>query len=294
MKDTAVAELSAWMPPSKLKARRFPRTELFTRPDRLGQPSVEDLAHNINRKGMLWPIVIDHNNNVVSGDRRLQAVTTHLGWETVPVIQGDFLTVVQAIIAENGNPVLQLPMTLSEMLKLDMLLDGMAGPYRQLTYRKAVGKEDSDGPTRREIRAMISAAVGVSPGIADTIRQLRYAYLDPDIRSGMRRSDSSPDLARRIIEDDAAHMQQPYRARDLYIRALEKQASTVGTAKMWRDGVPALLSQLNALGVAISGLNAIPQGLKEEEVREWQSQLAGHMRVLQQLKNRFAAYHEGA
>lgn len=284
-----------WMPAKFIKPRLFPRTEPFQRPDRPDQPTLEDLASSINRKGMLYPVIIDHNSRIVSGDRRFRAVTTCLGWDMVPVEQGDFMTVARGMAAEHTNRVLQLPMTLSEQLKINLLLEQLATPYRQRTYRKAAGvAADDGGPSRREITRLIGDAMGIAASSLDALRALRVAYLDPDARTGQKRSDANPDLARRVIEDDANHLQQPYRARDMYIRALEKRAGMVGSAKAWREKMPSLLGQLNALGIAVDGLNALPQGLGEEEVSEWHNQLASHMRTLQQLKARFAAYHEGA
>lgn len=45
---------------------------------------IEDLAKSIEKYGLLHPIVIDENNNLIAGHRRLQAVTS-LGWEEVDV-----------------------------------------------------------------------------------------------------------------------------------------------------------------------------------------------------------------
>lgn len=295
MKGSAAIPPSAWIPVKEIKPRLFPGTEPFQRPDRPGLPGLEDLASSMDRHGILCPIVVDYKTRVVSGSRRLQAAVDHLEWSTVPVIHGDFMEITRAMIAENQQPTLVLPMTLSEQLKMSLLLDELATPYRQLSYRRAAYGSDAsgEGPTRKQMRELNAGALGLNNSSLEAVRSLREAYLPPGAPSGQKRTDANPDLARRIIEDDGRHLQQPYRARDLYLRALADRANSTGTIKGWREGMPALLGQLNALGIAIDGLAAMPEGLGEDEAKDWLNQLAAHILPLQQLKNRIAAYHEG-
>src|SRR6188768_2406428 len=51
---------------------------------------IEDLASSISRLGLLQPIVLDENNHLIAGGRRL-AACMHLGWTEIPFLRNTTL-----------------------------------------------------------------------------------------------------------------------------------------------------------------------------------------------------------
>ena len=68
-------------------------SSIVINPDRQRQDlgNIEELAESISRLGLINPIVIDSNNVLVAGERRLTAVRS-LGWTSIPVQFADDLS----------------------------------------------------------------------------------------------------------------------------------------------------------------------------------------------------------
>jgi ParB family chromosome partitioning protein len=48
--------------------------------------SIEELMESITQMGLLQPLIIDTNNQIISGNRRFESIK-RLGWEEVDVIE---------------------------------------------------------------------------------------------------------------------------------------------------------------------------------------------------------------
>ena len=48
--------------------------------------SIEELMDSISQVGLLQPLIIDTNNQIISGNRRFESIK-RLGWEEVDVIE---------------------------------------------------------------------------------------------------------------------------------------------------------------------------------------------------------------
>jgi len=74
---------------------------------KIGKDALGELTQSIKENGLLQPVVIDANNNLIAGYRRLEAVST-LGWKTIPAIvysgeqeASDILSVLENLQREN-------------------------------------------------------------------------------------------------------------------------------------------------------------------------------------------------
>ena len=60
---------------------------------------VAELAESIRKHGLFCPIILDEDNNLIAGERRLRAVSL-LKWETIPIIFKESLTSLEKIEIE--------------------------------------------------------------------------------------------------------------------------------------------------------------------------------------------------
>lgn len=126
--------------------------------------NIDELANSIEEIGLLHPIVIDKDNNLIAGQRRLWAVR-QLGWETVPANVVDYLDdATSLLIAERDENTCRKEFTPSEAVVIGRRL-------AQLEKSKA--KERQGGPGRdrsgklpeqskAQTRDKVGQAVGMS------------------------------------------------------------------------------------------------------------------------------------
>ena len=62
--------------------------------------SIKELAKSIEEVGLLHPVVINEDNELIAGMRRIEACIT-LGWEDIPVTQISILDIIKGQCAEN-------------------------------------------------------------------------------------------------------------------------------------------------------------------------------------------------
>lgn len=164
---------------------------------------IDSLADSINRYGLLHPVVIDADDRLVAGGRRLAAVK-QLGWLSVPVRRLNTLTDVELREIELEENLRRKDLTpieasrnmvaLAEVIKetradsAQVSRNGSRGPSPSPTSDRQVAAEMGIGATTlREAREHV-AAVEANPDLAtlpqaEAIRQHRTITrpLDPDI-----------------------------------------------------------------------------------------------------------------
>ncbi|MGL5955325.1 MAG: ParB N-terminal domain-containing protein [Brevinema sp.] len=71
---------------------------------------ITQLTESIQKYGLLQPIIVDSNNNLIAGERRLRAIQA-LGWEEVDVIVKDIpyqdalhIEIIENTTRKNFNP----------------------------------------------------------------------------------------------------------------------------------------------------------------------------------------------
>ena len=83
---------------------------------------IEELKNSIKEKGIIQPITIDSNNNLLAGGRRFRAAT-ELGLPTVPVIVRDFVDDIDSREIELMENVHRKDFTWAEQAKLVKSID---------------------------------------------------------------------------------------------------------------------------------------------------------------------------
>jgi len=128
---------------------------------------IEDLALNIDQVGLLEPLVINQKYQVLSGNRRFEAVK-QLGWKTVDVVKGNHLSTdeeILHIISFNKQRIKTASEFLAEIKYLQKIY-GKGRGYRTDLREKKTGKSSSVQPygrsKKKDARTQISEEIGIS------------------------------------------------------------------------------------------------------------------------------------
>lgn len=141
--------------------------------DREDFGDLSDLKASIQAVGLLHPIVVTMNNDLVAGGRRLAAVK-ELGWDEVPITIVDWFTVEQALRAESDENTCRKPLTPYEASKARQRRARVLGEdakSRQGTRTdlRPSGNLPEGSRTDRETRTAASIGTGYSPRTLDKV-----------------------------------------------------------------------------------------------------------------------------
>lgn len=133
---------------------------------------IQSLAASIDAVGLLHPIVVTPQNQLVAGQRRLEACRS-LGWSEIPITIVDLDSIVLGEFQENAARKDFLP---SEVDAIRRALEPME--REKATSRKLSGRSAPDGG---ETRDKIGAVAGLSGRTIDKIRDVvEAAEVDPE------------------------------------------------------------------------------------------------------------------
>lgn len=131
---------------------------------------IDPLATSMQELGLLHPVVITGDGELIAGARRLEAAKM-LGWEDVPVrVAESIVGVTQLLIAERDENTCRQDMKRSEQVALGLELEKLIQPIaeeRKLANLE-LGRGNSPAPAidkfaqRGETRDIVGAAVGMS------------------------------------------------------------------------------------------------------------------------------------
>jgi len=91
--------------------------------------SIEELMDSISQVGLLQPLIIDTNNQIISGNRRFESIK-RLGWEEVDVIEREVKEGEEELLLIHYNK--QRIKSFKELINEYLTLDNL--------YRKGQGK----------------------------------------------------------------------------------------------------------------------------------------------------------
>lgn len=145
---------------------------------------LDALASSIRDVGLLGPIVVDADNNLVAGHRRLEACRK-LGWPNVPVRRVRQISdAVSALKAERDENTCRKDFTPSEAVALGLALEEMEKPKAAL---RVGGRPPKETPGKSpevsdvgEVRAIVAPAVGLKPRRYTDAKNVVLAMADPD------------------------------------------------------------------------------------------------------------------
>jgi ParB-like chromosome segregation protein Spo0J len=145
---------------------------------------LDALAASIKAVGLLGPIVVDAENNLVAGHRRLEACRK-LGWPTVPVRRvRQIKDAITALSAERDENTCRKDFTPSEAVALGMALEELERPARE-EARIANLRNQPEPPKGAnghlgKTRDVVGPAVGLSPRTYEKAKRVVVAAEDPD------------------------------------------------------------------------------------------------------------------
>lgn len=154
--------------------------------DRQELGDIAELARSIDRVGLLHPVVITEDGELVAGDRRLAAVQ-HLGWEFVPVTVVSLETAADVLQAEADENTCRKGLTPYEAARARERRAKLLAPRAKEAQRRA-GTERGRGakasanlaeatpkPAGREVRKAASTGTGYSGSTLDKVDKIRDA-----------------------------------------------------------------------------------------------------------------------
>jgi ParB/RepB/Spo0J family partition protein len=228
------------MAESETRPVRFVRTNAMQE-RRVGAHGADDLVASISSIGLLHPIVVDMELNLLAGARRLAAVK-QLGWKEVPVTvvdPGD-REAFRLTVARDEN-VCRKAFTISELAALDDLLrpmlEGEAAEAKRIgaarSRAKRAGTSDVAQRARSEptrTKEAIAAAAGVSH---DTVGRLKR------VRDVAARVAATPDAYEPEVRATVARVHEDVLAGRMSVTAGVAAINNVVPPRVRRDaGVP--------------------------------------------------------
>lgn len=183
---------------------------------------IDSLAASIQSLGLLHPVVVTRDLQLIAGGRRLHAVRS-LGWESVPVTYADSLTdVVGYLQAESDENAERMPLKPTEAADLARKIEAVLAPVA--AGRQSPGRPAKNGakfapikePKTREVAAK---ATGKSH---ESIRKVRVVQ-------ELVESDTTPESVREIAREALAEMDETGRVDSPFRRV--KQAEEIVAAQ---------------------------------------------------------------
>lgn len=149
------------------------------------------LMVSMSRVGLLHPVVLDKNHNLVSGFRRLETAKL-LEWDAIPFVVADSVTdAITHLVAERDENICRKDFTPSEAVALGKVLEEMERPKAAERKSQAKGKpqgekvsygnfpEETEAPTTRDV---VGEAVGMSGRTYSKAKTvIEAAEKDPEI-----------------------------------------------------------------------------------------------------------------
>ena len=156
---------------------------------------IEDLAESIRRVGLLHPVVLTADGQLIAGERRM-AAARRLGWSEIPVTVARSVTDASTFLtAERDENTCRKDMTFSELLPLKKALEDLERP-------KAVERRAHDGPRgsnlepRNKTRHVVAKALGKSATTMDKVQEVHDIAAD----------ETQPEPVRKVARQAVADM----------------------------------------------------------------------------------------
>jgi ParB family chromosome partitioning protein len=129
--------------------------------------SLDDLRDSIADVGLLCPIVIDHEHNLICGHRRLEACRL-LGWSEIDALTVDYQgDLVKALRAERDENTCRKPFTKSEMVAMAKMIRAYEDKAAAERRKKALQNRNNSSvkitePENGRARDKVAAALGTN------------------------------------------------------------------------------------------------------------------------------------
>lgn len=240
---------------------------------------IDDLVQSIRDIGLLQPLVVDPDNNLIAGQRRL-AACRKLGMEDVPVIVVRGLQEAALHIqAERDENTCRKAMTPSELVAIGMALEELERPKARARMadggrgvrpnipsdtREIVGKAlGISGPTYQRAKAVVKAAQ--EEQAPESVRDVaREALARMDAGGGVESAFNKVRSAQKDAEGQAEPEPPEHRHDTPDNRARHPRLHHKDAARI----LPRILTGLNGIAEAIEGLDLSDCRLESYQISE--------------------------
>ncbi|WP_331723458.1 ParB/RepB/Spo0J family partition protein [Streptomyces atratus] len=165
--------------------------------DRTDPGDLSDLKASIAAVGLLHPIVVTENHELIAGGRRLAAIR-ELGWTDTPVTVVDLTTAADALRAEADENTCRKALTPYEAARARERRTRLLAPAAKGRKEQAIRERDSSGravatsanlaevapPAARETRKVAALGTGYSGSTLDKVDRIRDVAERGVIRQG--------------------------------------------------------------------------------------------------------------
>jgi ParB-like chromosome segregation protein Spo0J len=254
---------------------------------------VGELARSLGQVGLLHPVVITPENELIAGERRLQAALM-LGWDSIDVtVVTTFSDAVSRLKAERDENTCRKDFTPSEAATLGKALEPLLrseAKERQREGGRAGGKGSGKFPEASTGRTedLVGEAVGMSGRTYQKAKAVvRAAEEDPEAFSAvveeMDRTGKVDPAYNQVKAADAlpkaTNGKGPYKADT-------KKKSDVARKNYERLGI--LFGQIQAIadGIGVINLDAAMAILRASDAREWMKDARRTMAALRAISQR--------
>lgn len=136
--------------------------------------NIDTLAASITSLGLLHPIVVTADRELVAGGRRLEAVKA-MGWSEVPVTVAESLSGLDEVLrAESDENTEREPLKPSEAADLAAKIEAVLAPMREAERREKITASRRDGTKLAPSPKTADVAAKAAGSARETIRKTRH------------------------------------------------------------------------------------------------------------------------
>lgn len=247
---------------------------------------LDGLAKSIAAVGLLNPITITSDGQLITGQRRLEACRLLGRTEIECLIADDLDTAVQQLEAERDENTERKAMTPEELVHLGRALEELERPRAQ--ERKAAGQFGSGPETGTVVRGETAEVVGSALGISGT----SYKRARAVVNAAYDESSSSDDreVARAALANMNAtgnivgNYDKIRKVRDIRLGAPTSPA--LMDAKKQRHALNSATANLSGIALALKRIGDLHPEITSEEAAQWVDDLSEARRVIEGLIKR--------
>lgn len=184
---------------------------------------IEGLAASIKEQGLLQPVGVDRENNLVFGERRIRAFQ-HLGWSRIPVRRVNVTSIVEGEYAENE---VRKDFTASERVAIADVVAAQIGERRGRDNPQNIGELKG-----RETADIAASKAGF--GNPETLRQARAVVSNgtPELVQAMDSGKVSISAAATISRQDMETQKRIVAEDNMARKAAELRAAEAELARV--------------------------------------------------------------
>lgn len=290
----------------EIKVRDRARTDLG---------DLTDLMASIEELGLLQPIVITEDHELIAGGRRLEACRK-LGMTDIEVTIAEHLTdAVDLLKAEQDENTCRKDMTVSERLAIAARIEEMKRPEAEQRMKAGVAQPSSTAGAgwkrdrKQETAALAAEAIGMSRSTYYLVKAVKKhaddAAQPEEIREAATEALADMDATGRFSPayDTFVAKAKSLKRRPTHQRSETDEAPSAPPLKnaygrrypqrSQRKAITEGIAALSGLCAGLASVNDLDDSINAEEVALWQSDLNQALRVLRSLNNTFKEHING-